>query len=107
MKKALLLVKKEPMLFLSVIAAVIGMIITPPSAELLYKIDWRTLGTLLMMLCVLEGFKQERVLRPLEKIALRIRRLSLLSLFLVFCVFFSSRKEVSFFVSAIIVGIEG
>lgn len=90
MKKALLLVKKEPMLFLSVIAAVIGMIITPPSAELLNKIDWRTLGTLLMMLCVLEGFKQERVLRPLEKIALRIRRLSLLSLFLVFCVFFSS-----------------
>ena len=90
MKKALLLVKKEPMLFLSVIAAVIGMIITPPTAELLNKIDWRTLGTLLMMLCVLEGFKQERVLRPLEKIALRIRRLSLLSLFLVFCVFFSS-----------------
>ena len=90
MKKALLLVKKEPMLFLSVIAAVIGMIITPPSAELLNKIDWRTLGTLLMMLCVLEGFKQERVLRPLEKIALRIRRLSLLSLFLIFCVFFSS-----------------
>ena len=90
MKKALLLVKKELMLFLSVIAAVIGMIITPPSAELLNKIDWRTLGTLLMMLCVLEGFKQERVLRPLEKIALRIRRLSLLSLFLIFCVFFSS-----------------
>ena len=90
MKKALLLVKKEPMLFLSVIAAVIGMIITPPTAELLNKIDWRTLGTLLMMLSVLEGFKQERVLRPLEKIALRIRRLSLLSLFLVFCVFFSS-----------------
>ncbi len=90
MKKVYLWIKKEPMLVLSVFAAVIGLIITPPSADLLKKIDWRTLGTLLMMLCVLEGFKQENVLRPLEKLASRIRRLSLLSLFLVFCVFFSS-----------------
>lgn len=90
MKKVYLWIKKEPMLVLSVFAAVIGLIITPPSTDLFKKIDWRTLGTLLMMLCVLEGFKQENVLRPLEKLASRIRRLSLLSLFLVFCVFFSS-----------------
>ncbi len=90
MKNVYLWIKKELMLVLSVLAAVIGLIITPPSADLFKKIDWRTLGTLLMMLCVLEGFKQESVLRPLEKLASRIRRLSLLSLFLVFCVFFSS-----------------
>ena len=90
MKKTFLWIKKEPMLVLSVLAAAVGLIITPPSTELIKKIDWRTLGTLLMMLCVLEGFKQESVLKPLEKLASRIRRLSLLSLFLIFCVFFSS-----------------
>ena len=65
MKRALSLLKKEAMLTLSVLAAIAGLIITPPSSDLFRQIDWRTLGTLLMMLCVLEGFKQENVLRPL------------------------------------------
>ncbi len=66
MKKALGFLWKEKMLLLSLLAAIIAMIITPPTAQLISDIDWRTLGTLLMMLCVLEGFKQENVLRPLE-----------------------------------------
>ncbi len=82
--------KKEPMLTLSVIAAVAGLIITPPSAELLVAIDWRTLGTLLSMLLVLEGFKKEDVFAPLVRLASKIRRLFALALFLIFCVFFSS-----------------
>ncbi len=90
MKKALVWLTKEPMLTLSVLAALAGLLITPPSAALLGRIDWRTLGTLLMMLCVLEGFKQENVLRPLVNLAGRLNSLAGLSLFLVFGVFFSS-----------------
>ena len=71
-------------------AALVSMFITPPSAALLKAIDWRTLGTLLMMLCVLEGFKQENVLEPLVKLSLRARTMTGLSLFYIFGVFFSS-----------------
>ncbi len=90
MKKALLWLKKEPMLILSVAAAVAGLIITPPTAKTLAAIDWRTLGTLLMMLCVLEGFKKERIFEPLARLASKIGGMVALSLFLVFGVFFAS-----------------
>ncbi len=90
MKQALRWLKSEPMLTLSVLAALAGLLITPPSAALLEQIDWRTLGTLLMMLCVLEGFKQENVLRPLVNLAGKLRTMLTLTLFLVFGVFFSS-----------------
>ena len=90
MKRVLSLLKKEAMLTLSVLAAIAGLIITPPSAALLRQIDWRTLGTLLMMLCVLEGFKQENVLRPLINWVGKLKTMFGLSLFLVFGVFFSS-----------------
>ena len=52
MKKVFQFLKKELMLTLSVLAAIIALIITPPTERLLRDIDWRTLGTLLMMLCV-------------------------------------------------------
>ena len=90
MGKLIKYLKKEPMLVLSVIAAAAGLIMTPPTAELLHGIDWRTLGILLMMLCVLEGFKQENVLQPLVALAGKLKSMTSLSLFLVFCVFFSS-----------------
>ncbi len=90
MKKLLHFLKKELMLTLSLLAAGIAMLITPPTKALLTEIDWRTLGTLLMMLCVLEGFKQENVLRPLVHLAGGLRRMTGLSLFLIFGVFFSS-----------------
>ena len=50
--------KKELMLTVSVIAAAAALFITPPTKALLSDIDWRTLGTLFMMLLVLEGFKK-------------------------------------------------
>ena len=90
MKRILRFLKKELMLSLSLAAAAAAMIITPPSKQLLHDIDWRTLGTLLMMLCVLEGFKQENVLRPLVGSASKLKRMTSLSLFLIFGVFFSS-----------------
>ena len=82
--------KKELMLTVSAAAAIAAMFITPPEKRLLTDIDWRTLGTLLMMLCVLEGFKQENVLRPLVRFASRMKRMTGVTLFLVFGVFFTS-----------------
>ena len=90
MKKALLFLKKEPMLTISVLAAIISMAITPPTENLIRSIDWHTLGTLLMMLCVLEGFKKENVLKPVVDLASRLKYMTSLSLFLVFGVFFTS-----------------
>ena len=90
MKNVILFLKKELMLSLSLLAALIALIITPPSPQLLRDIDWRTLGTLLMMLCVLEGFKRENVLEPVVRLASRLTRMTSLTLFLVFGVFFTS-----------------
>ncbi len=78
------------MLTVSAAAAIAALFITPPSTRLLRDIDWHTLGTLLMMLCVLEGFKQENVLDPLVRLSLKARSLTGLSLFYIFGVFFSS-----------------
>ncbi len=90
MKKLFLFLKKEPMLPAAVLAALVSLLITPPTRSLLTAIDWRTLGTLFMMLTVLEGFKQENVFRPLLRLTGRIGTMVGLSLFLVFGVFFSS-----------------
>ena len=90
MKKLFLFLKKEPMLPIAVLAAGLSLLITPPSKALLSAIDWRTLGTLFMMLTVLEGFKQENIFRPLLRLTGRIGTMAGLSLFLVFGVFFSS-----------------
>ena len=89
-KRALGYLKKEPMLTVSVLAAVASLFITPPSARLLGDIDWRTLGTLFMMLTILEGFKKEHIFQPLLRLAGKCGSMAGLSLFLVFSVFFSS-----------------
>ena len=90
MQKVLEYLKKEPMLTVSVLAAIAALFITPPSMELLSDIDWHTLATLFMMLTVLEGFKKENIFRPVLRLAGRISSMAGLSLFLVFSVFFSS-----------------
>ena len=90
MKRIVRWIRQEAMLTLSVLAAVIGLLITPPTKDLLRQIDWRTLGTLLMMLCVLEGIKQENVLAPVVRLAGKLHTMRALTLFLVFGVFFSS-----------------
>lgn len=90
MKQVTAFLKTELMLTLSLFAAAAALIITPPTKALLRDIDWRTLGTLLMMLTVLEGFKRENVLRPVIRLAGRLRTMTGLTLFLVFGVFFTS-----------------
>ena len=82
--------KKEAMLTISVTAAVIALFITPPTTALLSAIDWHTLGTLFMMLTVLEGFKQENIFRPLIRLGTGFSTMVTLSLFLIFGVFFTS-----------------
>ena len=47
MKKVLEFLKKEIMLTVAVLAAVVSLFITPPSLSLIKAIDWHTLGTLL------------------------------------------------------------
>ncbi len=90
MNKVLAYIKKEAMLFVSLLAAAAALIITPPSLQLLRDIDWKTLATLFMMLTVLEGFKSENIFQPLIRLARRFRTMAGLSLFLVFGVFFTS-----------------
>jgi len=90
MNKIISLLKKEPMLTVSVIAAIAALLITPPTPALIREIDWHTLATLFMMLTVLEGFKKEQIFWPVLRLAGQIRTLTLLSAFLIFGVFFSS-----------------
>ena len=78
------------MLLVSLAAALRSHFITPPEISLIKKIDWHTLGTLFMMLTVLEGFKQEKLFNPLIKLSANFRSMAGLSLFLIFGVFFSS-----------------
>lgn len=90
MKKILSVLKKEMMLTLALLAAIVSLFVTPPTKALLADIDWRTLGILLMMLCVLEGFKKENVLGPVVRLASGIHSIVGLSLFVIFGVFFTS-----------------
>lgn len=89
-KKASTLLKKEPMLTVSVLVAIVSLFITKPSAALVKSIDWHTLVTLFMMLTVLEGFKKENIFRPLLKLAGNITSMVGISFFVIFGVFFSS-----------------
>ena len=90
MRKVLLFFRKEMMLTLSIIAALVSLIINKPSMSLIQSIDWRTLGTLFMMLTVLEGFKKESIFNPIIRFSTRFRSMAGLSLFLVFGVFSTS-----------------
>ncbi|MBO4775877.1 MAG: hypothetical protein J5515_04605 [Lachnospiraceae bacterium] len=90
MKKVFAFLKKEIMLTVAVLAAVVSLFITPPTKALIKEIDWHTLGTLFMMLCVLEGFKQENIFEPVINFSKKFKSMTTLSLFLIFGVFFSS-----------------
>jgi len=90
MKPIKTFLKKEAMLAVSVAAAILSLFITPPSLELVTKIDWKTLATLFMLLSVLDGFKSENLFLPVIRLTDRIGSGVGLSFFLVFGVFFSS-----------------
>ena len=82
--------KRDIMVVVAVIAAIISLFITPPSKELLTSIDWKTLATLFMLLSVLDGFKNENLFQPVINLAGKIKTQVGISFFLIFSVFFSS-----------------
>lgn len=82
--------KKELMLTVAILAAIISLFITPPSTKLLEDIDWKTLGTLFMLVSVLEGFKKENLFSPLLQKTIRLKSMKGLTCFFVYSVFFSS-----------------
>ena len=90
MKTVISFLKKEAMLVVSVAAALISLVITPPSADLVKAIDWKTLATLFMLLSVLDGFKHENLFLPVLRLTEKFSTMLALSFFLVFGVFFSS-----------------
>jgi len=90
LNKLIAFFKKELMLGVALLAAIISLFITPPSKELLSSIDWKTLATLFMLLSVLDGFKTENLFRPVIRLAGKLGSMFSLTMFLVFSVFFSS-----------------
>ena len=90
MSKIIAFLKKEIMLSLSLLVAIISLFITPPSRELLNTIDWKTLATLFMLLSVLEGFKKESIFNPVLKLTSNIKSQLVLTCFLVYSVFLTS-----------------
>lgn len=90
MKTVISFLKKEAMLVVSVAAALVSLVITPPSADLAKAIDWKTLATLFMLLSVLDGFKHENLFLPVLRLTEKFSTMLGLSFFLVFGVFFSS-----------------
>lgn len=89
-KKIIALFKKELMLSVSLLAAIVSLFITPPTMVLLENIDWKTLATLFMLLSVLEGFKKENIFSPLLKRTAKISTMKWLTCFLVYSVFLTS-----------------
>lgn len=83
-------IKHNIMLLASLIAALVSFAITAPSLSMLKSIEWRTLGNLAMMLCVLSGFKDINIFSPIIETVGRIKKTTPLAFFLVFSVFFSS-----------------
>ena len=90
MKRILDFLKKDPMLWVAVLAAIVSFFITPPSLATLKNIDWKTLATLFMLLLILDGFKSENLFLPVIRLTCRFKTRLALTLFLVFGVFFSS-----------------
>lgn len=90
LKKIISVFKKEVMLAVSLLAAIISLFITPPSKALLYSIDWKTLATLFMLLSVLEGFKKQNIFLPLLKRTSKLGSMKGLTCFFVYSVFLTS-----------------
>lgn len=84
------LLKKEPMITVSVIAAVFSIFISKPSLGIFGEIDWKTLSILFMLLTVFEGFKSENIFLPLLKKCSSFSKIRHITTFVVYGVFFTS-----------------
>jgi len=82
--------KKEILLTISLCFALLSLLITPPTVDLVMKINWKTLFLLFMLFTVLEGFKKESLLDAVIIRATKIRKPFVLSLFLILAIFILS-----------------
>ena len=91
MQKIKNFVKKETVLVVAVVLAVISMFIVPPDKEYLGYIDFHTIGVLFCLMAVMAGLKEVGVFRYIaEKLLLKVRKGWQLVLILVMLCFFLS-----------------
>lgn len=84
------LLKKETVLVIATILAIISAFFNPPSKEYIDFIDWRVLGILLSLMLVMAGFQINGVFRKLGEMLLRkCSNTWMLSFVLIFMCFFS------------------
>ena len=80
--------KKQSVFVVSLFAALVSLVISPPDAARILSLDWKTLFTLFMLLLVLEGLKKENMFLPFFRLTSRFNTVKSLSYFLVGVVFF-------------------
>lgn len=91
MKKILTFFKKETVLCVALMLALLSMLVVPPDREYLGYIDFRTLAILFCLMCVMAGLQNIGVFnRIAQKLLGRVRGGSSLVLTLVLLCFFSS-----------------
>jgi len=66
------LLKKEPVLIISVFLALVSMIVVPPSARYAASIDWQTIAVLFALMLIVSGFEHHRVLKALSDALLTV-----------------------------------
>ena len=89
--KFLYIFKKEPVLVISLICAVISMFAAPPCAEYAGYIDWKVIALLLCLMAMVEGFKKCGLFEVLShKLLLGEKSLRSLCFALVMLPFFTS-----------------
>ena len=88
MKKLKSFCRKQSVFVVSLIAALISLLVSPPDPARLINLDWKTLFSLFMLLLVLEGFKKENMFLPFFRLTSRFNTIKGLSYFLVGIVFF-------------------
>ncbi|MCI7605198.1 MAG: hypothetical protein MSS69_00400 [Spirochaetales bacterium] len=88
MEKIKAFCKKQIVFVVALLAALISLLVSHPTAERFLSLDWRILFTLFMLLLVLEGFKKEKMFYPFFCLTDRFKTIKGLSYFLVGVVFF-------------------
>lgn len=90
MRRLLTFFKNEAMFTIALVCALLSVVFTAPSAEIIYSLNWTTLIILFMLFTVLEGMKRENLLQPVISIVSCIRGTFALSSALIAIVFLLS-----------------
>ena len=89
--KLISFIKKEAILFITALFAIVSMFFVQPGMEYLSYIDFKVLGILFCLMAVVEGFKKIGIFDFLsESLLIRTKNIKTVSIILVNCVFISS-----------------